>query len=142
MHEVEATADVGGGVEDVTRYAVRQLTRVEGEGRLDLAVRDGVVTSAHLEIFEAPRYFERIVPGPFMLPLVEPLVMLAALLLWRTLPPTIRGRFRQGTEVFLLIPVVLVGAWIAFSLIRHHADRFMAAGLLDAAIPGLTSPDS
>jgi sugar phosphate isomerase/epimerase/pimeloyl-ACP methyl ester carboxylesterase len=34
-----------------------------------------------------------------------------------------------------------VGAWIAFSLIRHHADRFMAAGLLDAAIPGLTSPD-
>jgi coenzyme F420-reducing hydrogenase alpha subunit len=63
MHEVETGADVGGGVEDVTRYAVRQLTRVEGEGRLDLAVRDGVVTSAHLEIFEAPRYFERIVVG-------------------------------------------------------------------------------
>jgi coenzyme F420-reducing hydrogenase alpha subunit len=47
----------------VTRFTVRQLTRVEGEGRLDLAVRDGVVTTAHLEIFEAPRYFERLVVG-------------------------------------------------------------------------------
>jgi phosphate transport system permease protein len=59
---------------------------------------------------------ERIVPGLFMLPLVEPLVILAALLLWRMLPLTLRGQFRQGTEVFLLIPVVIVGAWIAFAL--------------------------
>jgi sulfhydrogenase subunit alpha len=42
---------------------VRQLTRVEGEGRLSLQVRDGTVTHAHLEIFEAPRYFERLVVG-------------------------------------------------------------------------------
>jgi phosphate transport system permease protein len=59
---------------------------------------------------------ERIVPGLFMLPLVEPLVILAALLLWRTLPVAVRGQFRQGTEVFLLIPVVLIGAWMAFAL--------------------------
>jgi phosphate transport system permease protein len=59
---------------------------------------------------------ERIVPGLFMLPLVEPIVILVALLLWRMLPLTVRGRFRQGTEVFLLLPVVLVGAWIAFAL--------------------------
>ena len=63
MHEVDTTAEVGGGAEDVTRFAVRQLTRVEGEGRLDLAVRNGVVTQARLEIFEAPRYFERLVVG-------------------------------------------------------------------------------
>jgi coenzyme F420-reducing hydrogenase alpha subunit len=44
-------------------YNVRQLTRVEGEGRLSLTVRDGLVTQAHLEIFEAPRYFERLVVG-------------------------------------------------------------------------------
>ena len=42
---------------------VGQLTRVEGEGRLSLQVRDGAVTQAHLEIFEAPRYFERLVVG-------------------------------------------------------------------------------
>jgi coenzyme F420-reducing hydrogenase alpha subunit len=45
------------------RFAVRQLTRVEGEGSLDLRVaRDGSVT-AQLRIFEAPRYFERLVVG-------------------------------------------------------------------------------
>jgi coenzyme F420-reducing hydrogenase alpha subunit len=44
-------------------FAVGQLTRVEGEGALHLRVdRDGAVT-AQLRIFEAPRYFERIVVG-------------------------------------------------------------------------------
>ncbi len=63
MHEVEAVPDAVAEVGDVTRFAVKQLTRVEGEGRLDLVVRDGALTQAHLEIFEAPRYFERIVVG-------------------------------------------------------------------------------
>jgi len=61
MHDRLETPD--GDAADVTRYTVRQLTRVEGEGRLELAVRDGAVTQAHLEIFEAPRYFERLVVG-------------------------------------------------------------------------------
>jgi coenzyme F420-reducing hydrogenase alpha subunit len=39
------------------------LTRVEGEGSLRLQVRNGVVERAHLEIFEAPRYFEQLVVG-------------------------------------------------------------------------------
>jgi sulfhydrogenase subunit alpha len=42
---------------------VAGLTRVEGEGSLRLRVRDGTVEEAHLEIFEAPRYFERLVVG-------------------------------------------------------------------------------
>jgi sulfhydrogenase subunit alpha len=44
-------------------YDVRGLTRVEGEGSLHVRVRNGEVEEAHLEIFEAPRYFERIVVG-------------------------------------------------------------------------------
>ena len=48
---------------DEVQVDVGQLTRVEGEGRLSLTVRDGHVTKAHLEIFEAPRYFERLVVG-------------------------------------------------------------------------------
>jgi len=39
------------------------LTRVEGEGSLTLRVTDGEVVEAHLVIFEAPRYFERLVVG-------------------------------------------------------------------------------
>ncbi|MBI2763567.1 MAG: nickel-dependent hydrogenase large subunit [Chloroflexi bacterium] len=45
------------------RFQVENLTRVEGEGSLHLRVRDGVVREAHLEIFEAPRYFEALVVG-------------------------------------------------------------------------------
>ena len=55
--------DIGGGAATEQRYEVNGMTRVEGEGSLRLVVRDGVVTEAHLAIFEAPRYFERLVIG-------------------------------------------------------------------------------
>lgn len=48
---------------ETRNFDIRQLTRVEGEGRLALEVRDGRVVKAQLEIFEAPRYFERLVVG-------------------------------------------------------------------------------
>ncbi len=59
---------------------------------------------------------ERIVPGLFLLPLVEMLAIVGALMAWRTLPLAARRALRPGTEVFLLIPVVILGAWIAFVL--------------------------
>ena len=83
---------------------------------------------------------ERIVPGLFLLPLVEPLVIVGALLLWRTLPLAVRGRVRPGTEVFLLIPVVILGGWVAFALGGVVEQRLLAGdyrGWLLAAL-GLT----
>lgn len=44
-------------------FKVPYITRVEGEGTLSLTVRDGEVVDARLKIFEAPRYFERLVVG-------------------------------------------------------------------------------
>jgi sulfhydrogenase subunit alpha len=44
-------------------FSVGYITRVEGEGSLKLRLRDGIVTEARLSIFEAPRYFERLVVG-------------------------------------------------------------------------------
>jgi len=44
-------------------YEVGHLTRVEGEGSLLLRVESGEVVEARLGIFEAPRYFERLVVG-------------------------------------------------------------------------------
>ncbi|HEX6140245.1 MAG TPA: Ni/Fe hydrogenase subunit alpha [Candidatus Limnocylindria bacterium] len=44
-------------------FSVGQLTRVEGEGRLHLTVDRSGKVDAQLRIFEAPRYFERIVVG-------------------------------------------------------------------------------
>jgi sulfhydrogenase subunit alpha len=48
---------------DEREFRVPYITRVEGEGSLSLRVRDGEVTEARLRIFEAPRYFERLVVG-------------------------------------------------------------------------------
>ncbi len=59
---------------------------------------------------------EPIVPGLFLVPLVLPVVILAAYALWRLVPLRIRGRFKTGTEAFLLLPVVLAGIWIALGL--------------------------
>jgi len=60
MHGEGSIASAG---VDERLYAVDELTRVEGEGSLRLRVRDGEVIEARLRIFEAPRYFERIVVG-------------------------------------------------------------------------------
>jgi coenzyme F420-reducing hydrogenase alpha subunit len=57
-HNAAHGADSGNEI-----YDVAMLTRVEGEGSLTLRVHDGQVTEAHLGIFEAPRYFERLVVG-------------------------------------------------------------------------------
>ncbi len=59
MHDTDTFAGQTGDLE----IDVAGLTRVEGEGSLRLRVRGGVVEEAHLEIFEAPRYFERLVVG-------------------------------------------------------------------------------
>jgi phosphate transport system permease protein len=69
---------------------------------------------------------ERVVPGLFLLPLVETACILGAFLLWRQLPIGMRTWFRSGTEVFLLVPVVAVGAWLAF----------MLGGLVEARLLG------
>lgn len=42
---------------------VDYLARVEGEGALNLDIRDGRVASAQLNIFEPPRFFEAFLPG-------------------------------------------------------------------------------
>lgn len=39
------------------------LTRVEGEGALDLRLRDGAITQLQLRIFEPPRLFEKLLEG-------------------------------------------------------------------------------
>ena len=59
---------------------------------------------------------ERIVPGLFLIPLVLPVVIVAALLAWQLMPIGVRGRIEAGTEVFLLIPVVVAGVWLALVL--------------------------
>ncbi|MFN9808880.1 MAG: nickel-dependent hydrogenase large subunit, partial [Deltaproteobacteria bacterium] len=48
---------------DERTFRVDLMTRVEGEGRFVLRVRDGEVVDAELSIFEAPRFFEALLRG-------------------------------------------------------------------------------
>ena len=50
-------------VRDERTFAVDSMSRVEGEGRLKVVVRGDEVVTAELSIFEAPRFFERLVVG-------------------------------------------------------------------------------
>ncbi len=59
---------------------------------------------------------ERVVPGIFMMLPVVSLCIIGALLLWRLVPIDLRGRFRPGTELALLVPVVAIGALASFAL--------------------------
>jgi phosphate transport system permease protein len=59
---------------------------------------------------------ERVVPGIFLMLPVVSLCILVALVLWRLVPVGIRGRLRPGTELVLLVPVVVLGVWAAFVL--------------------------
>ncbi|MCI0371698.1 MAG: ABC transporter permease subunit, partial [candidate division NC10 bacterium] len=67
---------------------------------------------------------EQVVPGLFVLPWVLVGLILLALAAWRLVPLRLRNFFRPGTEAFLLVPVLLVGAWLAFAL----------GGLLESAL--------
>jgi phosphate transport system permease protein len=60
---------------------------------------------------------EPIVPGLFLMPLVLPVVILIAYAaFWRLMPLSVRGRFKTGTEAFLLLPVVVAGVWLSLAL--------------------------
>lgn len=59
---------------------------------------------------------EKVVPGLFLMPIITALLILMTVFCWRFVPIGIRRRIRAGTEIFLLIPVVILGGWISFQL--------------------------
>jgi phosphate transport system permease protein len=59
---------------------------------------------------------ERVVPGLLLMPIVIPALILCTLLLWRMLPTHGRLWLKPGGEVFFLVPVALLGGWLAISL--------------------------
>ncbi|MBM3264424.1 MAG: ABC transporter permease subunit [candidate division Zixibacteria bacterium] len=56
---------------------------------------------------------ERFVPALFLFPVVLSICIFAAYYLWQTFPAQVRARLKPGTEVVLLIPVVLTASGIA-----------------------------
>jgi phosphate transport system permease protein len=59
---------------------------------------------------------ERVVPGLLVLPVIVAVSVLLALEVWRRMPLSARAHLRSGTEVFVLMPVVVLAAAAAFAL--------------------------
>jgi len=70
---------------------------------------------------------EKVVPGLFLMPIVITLLILAAVFCWRFVPIGVRRRVRAGTEVSLLIPIVILGGWISFQL-GGVVERLLLSG--------------
>jgi phosphate transport system permease protein len=70
---------------------------------------------------------EKVVPGLFLMPVVTPLLILLAVLLWRFVPIAVRRRIRPGTEVSVLVPVVILGVWMSF-LLGDMVETWLLAG--------------
>ena len=59
----DGSGTTGPTVNGTRTFRVEMLTRVEGEGRFHLQVKDGEVQKATLDIFEPPRFFEGFLVG-------------------------------------------------------------------------------
>lgn len=71
---------------------------------------------------------ERVAPCILILPFAIPCSILAALLVWRLLiPSAIRQKIKPGTEVILLVPVVIAGGFLAY-WIGNHVEFWFLGG--------------
>ena len=70
---------------------------------------------------------EKVVPGLFLMPIVTTLLILTAVFCWRFVPIGVRSRVKAGTEVALLIPLVILGGWISFQL-SGMVERLLLSG--------------
>jgi phosphate transport system permease protein len=91
-----------------------------------MAALPSVVLGFFAGLWLAP-VVERVVPGLFLMPFVVALGILAALAGWRAVPATIRGRVRSGTEMLMVLPVVVASGAVALAL-GGLVERTLLAG--------------
>jgi phosphate transport system permease protein len=80
-----------------------------------MAALPSVVLGFIAALWLAPN-IERRIPGIILLPIVETILILLTVAAYRSVPLGIRQRFKHGSEVVLIIPVVLIGAALSFWL--------------------------
>lgn len=106
-----------------------------------MAPRMRRVAKPSIEIMEAlPTVILGFLAGLWLAPLVEnnlagtflsfvfiPATVMLAALFWHTLPENLTARVRSGWEAALLIPVVMLGVWLAFQ-VGHPIEAYFFAG--------------
>jgi len=72
-----------------------------------MAALPSVVLGFFAGLWLAP-VIEKIIPAVITMPIVLTLFTLAAVFIWGYMPRKIKGRFKEGSELFLLVPVILL----------------------------------
>jgi len=119
----------------VTTKTIRvdYLTRVEGEGALDLQIKDGRVSSAQLNIFEPPRLFEALLRGRQVAELpdiVARICGICPIAYQMSAVHAIENAFgiQVGGQLRALRRLVYCGEWIgshALHVVMLHAPDFL-----------------
>ncbi|MGH7851203.1 MAG: ABC transporter permease subunit [Thermodesulfobacteriota bacterium] len=73
-----------------------------------MAALPSVVLGFFAGLWLAP-VIEKIIPAIFTMPIVLTIFTLIAVFAWQALPRRIKGKFKEGSELFLLVPVILLG---------------------------------
>ena len=80
-----------------------------------MAALPSVVLGFFAGLWLAP-IIEKIIPAVFTLPIVLTLFTLAMVFIWQYTPRSIKGRFKEGSELFLLVPVILMAGVVTLWL--------------------------
>jgi len=59
---------------------------------------------------------EKIIPAVFTVPIVVTVFTLITVVIWHYVPRGIKGRFKVGSELFILIPVIIIGILVSLWL--------------------------
>jgi phosphate transport system permease protein len=80
-----------------------------------MAALPSVVIGFIAGLYLAP-VVERNLVGVMLLMLVLPIVGTSAMFVWNALPPLLRRRVRVGAELILIIPLLILGGWLALAV--------------------------
>jgi len=80
-----------------------------------MAALPSVVLGFFAGLWMAPK-IEKIFPAIFAMFLLIPLFAIGAVYIWQQFPLRIKGKFREGTELYLLIPIIIVAVLISLGL--------------------------
>lgn len=80
-----------------------------------MAALPSVVLGFFAGLWLAP-VLEKVIPAVFTMPIVLTILTIISVFIWHQAPRAIKGRFKHGTELFFLMPVIIIGVLISLWL--------------------------
>ncbi|NIP37884.1 MAG: ABC transporter permease subunit [Candidatus Dadabacteria bacterium] len=80
-----------------------------------MAALPSVVLGFFAGLWMAP-LMEKIIPALIAMPIIITIFTLTAVYVWQFVPKVIKGRIKEGYELFLLIPIIIVGILISLGI--------------------------